>query len=383
MPRAIGLAARSKTGPLSASEREVVQAYPHPVVVVSSGFRVPSYDGRAVLGGELRDAAAILSTLGDPDRVRSLIGKSKAFVRSTGTGPRPIEDAWSQLYGRLWNLNRGESKGYRLEFQHERPGKPWPIEEMLFPQLTPVPIDVRRLGPRRNRIGAAALVDMHTGDGLRDWDGYTRTVVQLLQHQGWSMSSLSNPGEGDIHISGPHGSLDIGTRRLLRERPASYIYKAVLDRDIGAIRSILATENASPKAILTSLFTRGELPATVRDLSYFSTERGTIWGLFASQIRRFVRTIRFRTLSQYFGLLVQAAVHHDDVHTDIQDVLEVMHATEFEGKQGIVCSGLKYEAEFTIVDLLFTSREHSRRFRLRIGNDGVAILPPEHSALSS
>lgn len=374
--KAVYIAVRSNADGLRSAEHYALEKIQNPTVVISGRFQMGRPMTRPTVSGETRDAINLLSALPSPYLVRELKQKASFFIRSKGTGPSELDDAWAQVYSRCWRLGVLGSYGVRFEIESEsesdrrRRSNPSRICDLLFPNLKPIPVRPYTAANRATRMDAAVLVaaDLHLlehKEGIAE--DYEKVVKRILRFQRWSIRQARDHTSPDLAIEGPRSSFDIQTKWNFRKRRA-YSFRSLLERDLRQIRSLIATEDASAREILAALFNDGVLLVNIRDLSAFSAETGTIWMLLASQMRRFTRTMLGRSASQYFGLLIQVAIQQDNVfasETDVGKLIRAIHQLEGDDGSGITCSRVIYEDGRAIASLSFYSSDIAQRWSLK------------------
>jgi hypothetical protein len=390
----VGLATRTTTAPRPLpSELAALERYPHPTVVVNARDTAVLVQG-AGLVGEVRDAVHILVAAWDNLR-RRFPARTGYFLRARGIGPDRASDAWAQLYSRCWQLGLTQPTGLRMELEHKYSGataRPRSLGDVLFPGLRPVKAVLDRETSGRSAIDAAVLVEVGESfaerSDVQDWQLYSGSVKQVLVDQGWSISGSLDPMDAAIIMGRRRFEISTSLEDLRRRAP--YPLGALLEQDLNEIKRITATENASLGAILTCLIERRELLATVRDLSAFPSESGTIWTLLASQMRRFISSLPTRTRSYYFAILCQAAVQRDRIEQDhAKRLVQAWHHPRFGEAIHLLCTKVRYEPKQAVATLRlapplerrgptrlpagFRRDIESLKFELVITRDGSAI----------
>lgn len=373
----IGLAMRTSAAPsLSPSERAGLGRYTHPTIVVSRRS-LGAWAANAGLAGETRDAVRILSAAWDHRLTRRLPGNTSFFVSARGVGPERTDDAWAQIYGRCSRLGLTRIEGERFEISRTHPGIPRrPLVDILFHRLQPVNVRPDRDPSGRPTVHAAVLVTVDEAPPGHDSRLYSRAVEAVLKNQGWSISGKSGSDKLNsvVTIHGKRGRFDLSTSRETRRKRVRYPFQALLDRDLADVKHIAATEDAGVSTVLSALFERQELLATVRDLSMFPAEGGTIWTLLGSQMRRFSSSLPARPRSHYFGMLSQAAVQRDRLELENADQLvKALRHQSFGEEVHLLCIRIRYEPERAVAILRLTPPLGPRKFRrgFSMGEDAL------------
>lgn len=373
----IGLGMRASASTLSASERRALDKFPHPTIIISGRFTMGPRAANPV-AAEARDAISILTSMPYSQRERA-IRRRTFFVRARGLGLDQKDDALAQMYSRCWKFAQLKSYGWLVDVQKERalPTRS-NLGELLFPQFETISIRDRE-NKRLRKVDAAIFLaadNPEFADPSDQLGEYFEIVPRILETRGWKPQR--HGGQTAFIIRSPRRtSFKVETNSYLRDDRRGFYYGTLLDRDISQIKTIVATENASAREILTALAERNELLATVRDLLGFRAENGTIWTLLGSQMRRFTRTVMGKFVSQYFGFLIQAAIMHDNVDMP-QEVAsriidEVRHSLD-DGAR-ITCSKVEHLENTWIADLILTPRVsfNSIRFQLVVTDQGLSM----------
>lgn len=382
--QAVCIAARSSADRLRSSEHYALENIQSPTIVVSGRLQMDRRTARPTVGGETRDAINLLAALPSPHVIQELRQKTSFFIRSKGTGVSELDDAWAQIYSRCWKLGALGSYGIRFEIEGDRRRQfgPSRLCDLLFPNLKPIAVQPYTASNQAAKMDAAVLVaaDPQLLSQKETIDeGHEKVVERVLRLQKWAVRRTRDHTAPDLVIEGPRASFDVQTKwRPGKSR--AYSFGSLLERDIRQTRSLIATEDASAREILSTLFNDDMLLVSVRDLSAFSARTGTIWTLLGSQIRRFTRTMIGRSTSQYFGLLIQAAIQRDNVFssaTEVSKLIRAIHRLENGDRSSITCSRVEYEGEKAIASLSFNSpdapQQGNLKFVLEIESTGILL----------
>ncbi|CCV03512.1 hypothetical protein MESS2_1080012 [Mesorhizobium metallidurans STM 2683] len=391
----IGLATRTSSGlSLAPSERAGLRRYQHPTVVVSKR-EIGAWGPKDGFAGETRNAIHLLSAAWHHGLRSHLRARTNFFLSARGAGPRLQDDACAQIYGRCWRLGVTRPDGIlfdvgQREFDtglHQRS-----LAEILFHNLRPLDVQNYRDPSSRARIDAAVLVTADDHTAGKDWRVYGEVVASMLENQNWSISGERNSRGPVIALTlyGQRNQFNISIGMERYKRRGRYPFEGLLERDLSDVKHIAVTEDAGASTVLTHLFERHELLATVRDLSVFSAQNGTIWSLLGSQMRRFSNSLPSRPRSHYFAMLTQAAIQHDSVNWEHAGrLVRAIHDQNFGEGTHLLCGRVLYEPDRAVAMMrlapglgprsreLWSAGELDLRFKLTISRDGPEITPAD------
>lgn len=396
----LGLATRVKaTARLHHSERDALELTDLQTILVPSREQA-AWRPKAGLAGELRDAVRFTSdkSLG---LWRKLRVKNYVFLRANGVGPAPYDDAWTQIYGRLWKLGMIEAHGFRYQSRDidDRYAMPPPRGRGVGVHRT-APQDIGLVGqlfPLMDEVEAfptdgsppvgfdvavlAEATETSEGDLIQR---HVDVVDALLHMQGWRPASTGRPSRyEDRHrrYQGGHGEMEV---TFPSQRMGARGFVQPNSPEIGTIQEplrVLAHEEAGPLAVLACLMEQGAVLASLRDLSHFHARIGGVWPLLASQMRRFCSSLPARSRSEYFAMFVRTALRTGRVEGErelIDDIADALGNPAFGHAIHLFCSSIQYKDAEAIASMRIAPHGPMRgptyRFHVAVRPDGPWLI---------
>lgn len=317
-----------RPGPLGQRDQMRMADLPRPSVLIDARRNTSSPAAERATAETISDVITVLLGKSGDGGPRHSIDELRHFIQAPGTGPKPDLDAWCQLYNRLWRLDLIGGHGFRFDLNgplaFDEDQSIQPVIDAMFPGLErwTIPAPVSHVARRGKTV--AVLVSPAHASKLHQPTIHRNAVAMLLQQQGWRVRDqerMKNPLDPldamrALKVDGRYDSFECATYDHESELNRMGSDDRYLEIDPTSVSRIVATELAGPDEILARLVWRGELLATVGDLSLCAPERGAIPSALAAQARRFMGLRPSTARAQYLAMLTNNALANRSTYTD-------------------------------------------------------------------
>lgn len=305
----VSIALERKRPSFGPEDRTAMSKLLAPLISVLPGSRISIGDGGTL---EARDLIGVISREWHLTESLLQVQSNWFFMRAVGVGASPNIDAAAQLFDRMTAARVTPGPVSILHYAaNGREDRLWNISHRLLEAEDWLQLEWKSRG-QKPPFDLAVLGSMEP-TSLPAPD-YFSTVINCMEDIGWRFP-LDEMRRQAIHLKSDGREITISPEQHLRPPPQPDQYQKKLKKfSFDWIDDIVLSEPVGFEFILHALIEQGEFLVSARDLLGLSRERGGVWMLVASQMRKFSRSPSSLAKNQYLELLIRSAFLRKSVH---------------------------------------------------------------------
>lgn len=314
--------------------------------------------------------------------------RSSTLLRARGFGPDAQADALALLYSQAWRLGLRTDVGVQAVSPRFSDGSGW--GKVLFPRLQ----QAIAPSPAPGDGDSADVTVLVPSEPIPPYAGaaeYRRVVQHVLRRQGWRPTPSADGDDDVFTIQGGRGHWRCGYDfRGGPNKVPRWTALKLREMDVTELEVLIVGENAGAGQMIARLCAEDALTANLRDLMTFNAIEGSVWSLFAAQLKRLATSMASRSRTHYFALWLRGVIQHGRIKVDHGETLrDVFNAPDLGEYIHIVCTSVTTSSEavtglFRVVAtennrFLATGRDVVAPFALTIGQGRPLMTVPNRS----